>query len=113
MFSPVFRCCCSARRCARADDHHWTAVQSGHDNPLNCGPSYIVGVGSESRNSKVIFPAGYGYYVSPGDNKFGANLHLLHTVGLGGEDEYQAVKVRAYVQACLRSVQGRRGRGST
>jgi hypothetical protein len=79
--------------CARADDHHWTAVQAGHTNPLSCGPSYIVGVGSESRNSKVIFPSGYGYYVAPKDNVFGANLHLLHTVGLSGADKYQAAKV--------------------
>jgi hypothetical protein len=46
----------------RADDHHWIAVQNGHNNPFNCGPSYIVGVGSESRNTKAIFPTGYGYH---------------------------------------------------
>ena len=72
-------------------DHHWIAVQKGHNNPFKCGPNYIVGIGAESRNTVDRYPAGHGYHVKPGDNEWGANIHLLHTVGLEG-DKLEASK---------------------
>jgi len=74
-------------------DHHWIAVQESHENPFCEGsPNYIVGIGAESRNTKDIYPSGYGYVVKPFENKWAANIHLLHTVDLAGEDPYRATK---------------------
>ena len=73
-------------------DHHWIAVQKSHHNELcNGNPEYVVGIGAESRNTYDRFPQGYGYVVKPFENEWGANIHLLHTEGLAG-DEYQAAK---------------------
>jgi hypothetical protein len=60
-------------------DHHWIAVQDTHKNQL-CGgsPQYTVGIGAESRNTADVFPAGYAYHVTPLENSWGANIHLLH-----------------------------------
>lgn len=73
-------------------DHHWIAVQKSHHNRLCDGkPEYVVGIGAESRNTADQFPDGYGYVVEPGQNEWGANIHLLHTEGLAG-DEFTAAK---------------------
>ena len=73
-------------------DHHWIAVQEGHENKLCGDPNYIVGIGAESRHTRDVFPDGYGYHVSPLRNKWAANIHLLHTVGLAGDDPFRATK---------------------
>jgi hypothetical protein len=69
-------------------DHHWIAVHASHTNALcNGDPEYVVGIGAESRKTPAQFPDGYGYVVSADDaNDWSANIHLLHTFGLSGDD---------------------------
>jgi len=71
--------------------HHWIARSSNHENKL-CpkGPQYVFGIGAESRNNPVDFPPGFGYVVIDGTT-WGANIHLLRTVGLSG-DQHKAAK---------------------
>lgn len=72
--------------------HHWTALSSTHANKL-CEDKieYTFGIGAESRNSPVSFPPGYGYVV-PAGTTWGANIHLLRTVGLAGDNLHRAAK---------------------
>ena len=72
-------------------DHHWILLNNVHKNRLCKGIEYVFGVGAESRNTPFGFPAGYGYHVPEG-TEWGANIHLLRTEGLEGEDPYLAVK---------------------
>ena len=73
-------------------DHHWIAISSDHVNQL-CGgkPAYTFGIGAESRNNPVAFPPGHGYVVPP-NTYWGANIHLLRTEGLAGDNPYKAAK---------------------
>lgn len=52
---------------------------------------YVFGVGAESRNNPVSIPAGYGYLVTP-DTRWYANIHLLRTQGLAGDNAAKAAK---------------------
>ena len=72
-------------------DHHWILLNNVHKNRLCKGIEYVFGVGAESRNTPFDLPAGYGYPVAEG-TEWGANIHLLRTEGLEGEDPYLAVK---------------------
>jgi hypothetical protein len=65
-------------------DHHWIAIDMYHRNEL-CpnGVQYVFGIGAESRRTPVRFPSGWGYIV-PKEDKWAANIHLLHTVDLEG-----------------------------
>ena len=60
-------------------------VFDGKQNAGVCGGylGYKFGVGAESRNTPVEFPEGYAL-VTDGDEEWGANIHLLRTVGLSG-----------------------------
>ena len=73
-------------------DHHWIAVASNHRNPF-CKNSieYVFGIGAESRHSPVSFSPGFGYHVANG-TYWGANIHLLRTEGLAGDNPYRAAK---------------------
>jgi hypothetical protein len=71
-------------------DHHWIALDKYHRNKL-CGPDYVFGIGAESRNSPVYFPEGYGYIVEDND-EWGANIHLLYTKDLAGDNAFKAAK---------------------
>jgi len=73
-------------------DHHWIAVADNHKNRL-CPNyvEYVFGVGAESRNNPVSIPAGYGYLVTP-DTRWYANIHLLRTQGLAGDNAAKAAK---------------------
>jgi len=74
-------------------DHHWIAVSDKHTNEL-CGGglgNYVFGIGAESRNNPVNFPPGYGYIVEAGA-QWGANIHLLRTEHLAGNNPYKAAK---------------------
>ena len=73
-------------------DHHWLLLNNVHKNRLCPGTiNFVFGGGAESRNMPFALPAGYGYHVAEG-TKWGANIHLLRTEGLEGEDPYLAVK---------------------
>ena len=73
-------------------DHHWIAVSSNHRNKLCDGNiEYVFGIGAESRNSPVTFPPGFGYVV-PARTRWGANIHLLRTEGLAGDNPHRAAK---------------------
>eukprot|EP00939_MAST-03C_sp_MAST-3C-sp1_P004117 g4117.t1 len=73
--------------------HHWIFQNDVHENKL-CpdGPNYVFGIGAESRLSPVEFPDGWGLHVS-GKPYWGANLHLLHTEGLAGDNPHKAAKM--------------------
>jgi len=71
--------------------HHWVMDNDVHSNKLCNGPEYVFGIGAESRNSEVNFPAGMGVHIS-GKRYWGANLHLLHTEGLAGDNPHKAAK---------------------
>ena len=72
-------------------DHHWIAVASNHLNHF-CRPiEYTFGIGAESRNSPVTFPPRFGYHVQNG-TYWGANIHLLRTEGLAGDNPFRAAK---------------------
>ena len=72
--------------------HHWIAVNDVHRNELcKNGAQYVFGIGAESRNNPIKFPSGYGHVVT-GERYWGANLHLLHTQGLAGENPHKAAK---------------------
>ena len=79
---------------SRVYTHHWIMVQHSHKNELcRNGLNYVFGIGAESRNSPVEFPAGYGYTVSSAkDNQFGGNIHILRTEHLA-EDAVGMVPV--------------------
>ena len=74
-------------------DHHWIAVSSAHRNQLCKGSNieYVFGIGAESRHSPVSFSPGFGYHVANG-TYWGANIHLLRTEGLAGDNPYRAAK---------------------
>lgn len=74
-------------------DHHWIAVSSNHRNQLckNTDIEYVFGIGAESRHSPVSFSPGFGYHVANG-TYWGANIHLLRTEGLAGDNPYRAAK---------------------
>jgi len=73
-------------------DHHWTAIASTHKNALCQGSiEYVFGIGAESRNNGVNFPDGYGYVVTA-DTIWNANIHLLRTEGLAGDNPLKAAK---------------------
>ena len=72
-------------------DHHWIALSNYHHNQI-CGVEYVFGIGAESRNNPVNFPAGFGYLVEPGVT-WGANVHLLRTEGLAGDNPHKAAKM--------------------
>ena len=75
-----------------AYDHHWIAKNDVHRNQLcNKGLEYVFGIGAESRNNPVNFPAGFGYLVESGVT-WGANVHLLRTEGLAGDNPHKAAK---------------------
>ena len=73
-------------------DHHWIAVSSNHRNQFCKGSiEYVFGIGAESRHSPVSFSPGFGYLVANG-TYWGANIHLLRTEGLAGDNPYRAAK---------------------
>ena len=72
-------------------DHHLIVRNNVHKNRLCRNIDNVFGFGAESRNTPFGFPAGYGYPVAEG-TEWGANIHLLRTEGLEGEDPYLAVK---------------------
>jgi len=73
-------------------DHHWVAKSTTHKNALcSGGLGYVFGIGAESRNNGVTFPAHMGYVV-PDGTLWGANIHLLRTQGLKGDNPYKAAK---------------------
>jgi hypothetical protein len=73
-------------------DHHWIAVSSNHRNQFCKGSiEYVFGIGAESRHSPVSFSPGFGYHVANG-TYWGANIHLLRTEGLAGDNPYRAAK---------------------
>lgn len=74
-------------------DHHWVVSHTGFVNPF-CpnGPTYVFGIGAESRNTPVEFPAGYGYRVAHPGIYWGANIHCLRTEYLAGDDPHAAIK---------------------
>lgn len=77
-------------------DHHWIAMDRFHENII-CnggeGPDYVFGIGAESRRTPAQFPDGHGYIIYDADaNQWGANIHLLHTVDLAGNNPHQAAK---------------------
>lgn len=51
----------------------------------------MFGVGAESRNNPITIPPGYGYLVTP-DTRWFANIHLLRTEGLAGDNAAKAAK---------------------
>lgn len=51
----------------------------------------MFGVGAESRHNSIAIPPGYGYQVSP-DTRWAANIHLLRTEGLAGDNTAKATK---------------------
>ena len=65
-------------------NHHWLVFENNHPNKGVCGGylSYRFGVGAESRGTPTIFPDNFG--LVSGGNHWGANIHLLRTVGLSG-----------------------------
>lgn len=66
-------------------DHHWIAVDPSHQNDLCKGfENYVFGIGAESRKTPTHFPGGYGYPMPAGD-KWGGNIHILHTQNLSTE----------------------------
>lgn len=77
-------------------DHHWIAMDRFHENVVcngGQGPQYVFGIGAESRNTPASFPDGRGYIVYDADeNQWGANIHLLHTVDLAGDNPAAAAK---------------------
>lgn len=73
-------------------DHHWIALSSNHVNQFCKGSiEYTFGIGAESRNSPVRFPPGFGYHV-PNGTHWSANIHLLRSEGLAGENPFKATK---------------------
>ncbi|KAJ8598791.1 hypothetical protein CTAYLR_010188 [Chrysophaeum taylorii] len=74
-------------------DHHWVIKRRGFQNAF-CpdGPVYTFGVGAESRNTPVKFPRGYGYRMLDDDAYWGANIHLIRTQYLAGDDAAKAAK---------------------
>ena len=63
-------------------NHHWL-VFNGKGNAGVCGGylSYVFGVGAESRGTTTTYPHPYAL-VLKGDEKWGANIHLLRTVNI-------------------------------
>jgi len=74
-------------------DHHWIAVASTHTNEI-CSSSlnYVFGIGAESRHGAVDLPDGHAYVVDNDHTNWGANIHLLRTEGLAGDNEAKAAK---------------------
>ena len=74
-------------------DHHWIAVADTHINEI-CSSSvnYVFGIGAESRHGTVDIPSGYAYVVDNDMTTWGANIHLLRTEGLAGDNQIRAAK---------------------
>uniref|UniRef100_A0A6T9LG12 Uncharacterized protein n=1 Tax=Haptolina ericina TaxID=156174 RepID=A0A6T9LG12_9EUKA len=72
-------------------DHHWIALNSVHHNQI-CHEEYVFGIGAESRNNPQVLPAGYGYLVDSPKVTWSANIHLLRTEGLKGDNPQKAAK---------------------
>jgi len=75
--------------------HHWVIYNTRYQNEGACNQhafakhpvidipalSYVIGIGPESRNTPVEFPAGYGM-ISKMEELWAVNVHMLRTVGL-------------------------------
>jgi len=92
--------------------HHWLVYDQAQPNDGVCGGflDYNFGVGAESRGTPVSFPEGYGY-VAAGSQSWGANIHILRTVGLKMRSNYSE-SVKECIE-CLYAPEGGKGQGCT